>query len=341
MKEQIVPGKIFKNRIKLLLDSYYAENPTPRLKFNENSWIFDSEDFNQALLIMCMDGRLLEVKFLVKWTGADVNYHNGLYLTPLHSASYYGHSDVMRYLLNQNAAINLAHKHTGITPLHCAISKVGHERKLTERSKEAIMVLIDSGANIHYQPAKEERSTPYLEAKRISPAFAIWLREIYDQKQTQLSDQSANDSNHTNPADAALAAPSRTFVARYRTAPKSPQFIIDELRSSRRKFPQIKCLLPTDSARQKTAKVVAIIEADKVGFASLLDESGKIKESIQHLIQTQEKAMSQRKDCLKINSNFDTQTVTAVDIARRMLHPKDAIDPYAQVRKLRSHAKLR
>ncbi|XP_041471850.1 uncharacterized protein LOC121421254 [Lytechinus variegatus] len=93
------------------------------------------------------NGHLDVVKYLID-QGAQANTANNAGVTPLHNASFNGHFDVVKYLIDQGAQANTANN-AGITPLHSA-SFNGH--------LDVVKYLIDQGAQAN--TADNEGVTP-------------------------------------------------------------------------------------------------------------------------------------------------------------------------------------
>jgi len=64
---------------------------------------------------------------MIRWGArSDVNVKNNDGWTPLHSAAYYGHFEIVKYLVEHGADI-IAKNNDGLTPLQCAESKDNEE----------------------------------------------------------------------------------------------------------------------------------------------------------------------------------------------------------------------
>ncbi len=94
----------------------------------------DKEDLNSILLADARNGDVLGCAIALT-RGANPNFHNTSHETPLHAASWYGHTTIARLLLAYGAQSNTRNMlkelwitpsyPTGFTPLHCACYK-GH-----------------------------------------------------------------------------------------------------------------------------------------------------------------------------------------------------------------------
>jgi ankyrin repeat protein len=98
----------------------------------------------ECLLRACMQGNLKVVKRNVEDKGVSVNYCNVDGATMLMSASYYGHLQVVMFLIEKGADPNLQ-TGTGGTALHFAIFP--HNGNVMD-TIEVMQCLIDNGADI-------------------------------------------------------------------------------------------------------------------------------------------------------------------------------------------------
>ena len=98
---------------------------------------------NTVLGYVCSKEELLEVARALLSRNDVLRYINAKddnSLTPLHSASYNGHTEVVNLLIEKGADINVKDTSRGATPLHYA-SENGHT--------EVVNLLIEKGADIH------------------------------------------------------------------------------------------------------------------------------------------------------------------------------------------------
>lgn len=104
------------------------------------------------LFVPCMDGFVKSAEILCRF-GADVNFDKNKYsLTPLRHATSNGNTEVVRFLINQGAAID-AKADDNATALTAACAK-GHI--------EIVTLLLEKGADINVQD--EDGDTPLMNA---------------------------------------------------------------------------------------------------------------------------------------------------------------------------------
>lgn len=108
---------------------------------------------NEQLLEAAKYGQLQQAQDALD-AGADVNYQqNTMDSTALHQAAYHGHKNIVKLLLNKDAAVTILNSHN-LTPLHCVSSVcpqvIFNNGKSSDRVKIA-KLLLAAGTNVNIQ----------------------------------------------------------------------------------------------------------------------------------------------------------------------------------------------
>lgn len=120
---------------------------------------------NSLLPDSCHRGHLNVAKFLVETAGFDVNKKVYYYGTPLHAACESGNAELVCFLLNKKANINISTDFNG-TPLHGACSN---------KHIDIVKILINAGANLNLKDINGKTPLNCAEHKKSLPIIKLLL----------------------------------------------------------------------------------------------------------------------------------------------------------------------
>lgn len=116
-------------------------------------------------------------------------------------------------------------------------------------------------------------------------------------------------------------------------ASKNPYVGVDnftkELDNSRSRFTCVEDFTRSDTAEERTEKIIKLMEADTTGFASILDKTdGCVRNDIKNLIIYQERILDELYNrertakLRKLNQPFSTIELMSIQIARQILNSR-------------------
>ena len=106
------------------------------VKAEKKEYRDDQWEMIEAIQLNSID----KVKSLIQQSGFDINGNLGLYNTPLSMAITKGHADIVKLLLNSNAAVHIKDRFGG-TPLDTADWWHNYHQNILEEYNDIIMVL--------------------------------------------------------------------------------------------------------------------------------------------------------------------------------------------------------
>jgi len=119
----------------------------------------DTIEPTKSLTDAAAKGDLEQVKLLIS-KGVDINVKDDEGLTPLHHAIKEGHTELARFLIDQDANLNAKEKRWDYAPLHYAI---------WFENIDIVEVLVNKGVDVNYTPKRD-----------YSPLInAIWCKDKY------------------------------------------------------------------------------------------------------------------------------------------------------------------